>query len=245
MHEKTGHGNVAADLRTLRGMTRHFTRWVGAPDRVFHEARSSLVHVDVHVVPAPFADARGAILYTTGMSDREMAVPRFDCDCRPPDRVEIMMHLPSSWRFDDAAMKDPRWAWPVQTLRDVAHYVHAHSTWIGWGHTIPNGNPPEPFAPDTRFSSVIVLPPTSLPPWAHRATMPGGRRVAIYALYPLLLDEMELKLEEGADALVDQMERAGVSDEYEPDRSSVVSGGGARRDRSRPTRSGSNGASSS
>jgi hypothetical protein len=33
----------------------------------------------------------------------------------------------------------------IKTLRWLAHFPHTYKTWVGSGHTIPNGNPPGPF----------------------------------------------------------------------------------------------------
>jgi len=49
------------------------------------------------------------------------------------------------------------------------------------GHTVPNGDPPEPYAPNTKLCGALIAPPV--------------------AVWPLHADEMELKLDKGLEAL--------------------------------------------
>ena len=79
-----------------------------------------------------------------------------------------------------------------------------------------------------------VEPVLNTLPQAQCTVTSPGREVAIYAIYPLHPDEMQHKLEHGADSLFERLDAAGVTDQVDPDRPSVMvkSGRGGRTRRS-------------
>jgi hypothetical protein len=197
----------------------HFTRVVGSPETVFHELVSDLVHIDVHVIP-PAGGRDHWVLFTTGMSDRPMTVPRPAL----PHYAELMVSLPSAWRVQEPAMKDERWYWPVRWLKLLARFPHEYETWLGMGHTVPNGDPPQPFDVSTKLCGMLLLPPLQLPPQDCTVKAPG-KEITILALFPLYAAEMSLKLNKGTDALLDAFDRAGVTEIVDPVRRPAVKSG--------------------
>jgi len=219
-HEARAEGKRVeeGDAATIEAITAHMTRCLGEPAFVWHEIVSDRVHIDVHVIPG--CDGEPTTLFTTGMSDLPMAVdPRAH---GAPIYAELMLRLPPTWQLEQEALQDERRYWPVRWLKRLARLPHEYATWLGWGHTIPNGDPPQPLAPGVPFAGFIVAPPTSLDENDSTVTAPG-RSVAIYAIYPLHPDEMDYKLEHGADALFERLDQLGVTDEVTPDRPSAVS----------------------
>jgi len=201
---------------------RHVARHFGEVASVFHEIVSELVHIDVHVIePRPERDRW--TLFTTGMSDLAMKAPDGAADLA---YAELMISLPASWRVDRIAATPPpadveRWYWPVRWLKQLARMPHEYETWLGAGHTIPNGDPAEPFAPDTKLCGWMLLPPLEVPAEALQVALPDGRTVHLLALHALYAEEMALKLAKGTAALLDAMDRAGVSEVLTPDRAPV------------------------
>jgi hypothetical protein len=191
---------------------------LGSVREVFHELVSEIVHVDVHVI-APTAAEPAWTLVTTGMSDLPMHVPD---GVDAPRFAELMIRLPASWQVAKQVFDDERWYWPVRWLKILARLPHQYDTWLGVGHTIPNGDPPRPLAPATPWSGILIGPPASLPDDAQVATTDAGKRVQIYALYPLHDREMELKLAAGADRLFERLIAAEVDDVVDVKRRSVV-----------------------
>ena len=57
-----------------------------------------------------------------------------------------MAALPGDWRLTADDFKDERWYWPVRQLKYLARLPHKHATWLGFGHTIPNGDSAEVYA---------------------------------------------------------------------------------------------------
>ena len=192
---------------------------------VYHELASDLVHLDVHAV-APAADRPFWTLVTSGMSERPMAVPEHP-DLDPVDvaYAELLVHLPPDWpglgtrQFGKAPAEwsDERHYWPIRLLKTLARFPHEQDTWLGFGHTMGNGQPPEPYAPNTALSCVMLLPSVAMAPESHRLQTPS-RTINFFALYPLYEAELDLKRREGSDALLDLFNKRGVSAVLNPHR---------------------------
>jgi hypothetical protein len=212
-----------AEISGMEEIERHMARFFGEPETVFHEIVSDLVHLDVHIIP-PGPGRDRWTLFTTGMSDLPMTTPEGAETMR---FAELILFLPNDWqvRLLDVMPPPPdleRWWWPVRWLKKLARLPHDYETWLGIGHTIPNGDPPEPFAADTRLCCWLLLPPMNVPEEAHTVKLADGRTVNLYVLHALHPDEVTLKLERGTDALLDAFDRAAVSETLTPDRPSAA-----------------------
>ena len=179
----------------------HIEAHIGPPDMVYHEIVSDLVHLDVHVVePAEGRPFR--TLVTSGMSDLPMSVPS---GVGAPSRAELLLCLPPDWPLDTASLADLRRYWPVWLLKTMARLPHTYDTWLAPSHTVPNGDPPSPFAPDTLLCGTLISPPVLFGDGLHRLEIGGGIAVSFYAVVPLYREEMALKLDRGFDVLLDRM----------------------------------------
>lgn len=200
---------AAGDPEAIEAVLDHVAGPLGAPAFVFHEVASDLVHIDVHAFP-PREGRDWWTLLTTGMSDMPMNTPGQLASQR---FAELMLCLPASWPMpapgallrSAAEEEDERWSWPVRWLKLLARLPHEYSTWLGPGHTVPNGDPPAPFAAGTDLCCMLVMAPATLEPELWTLRRPG-HQVHIYALWPLHREEMELKLERGLEALLDRLE---------------------------------------
>jgi hypothetical protein len=196
----------------------HIEQHLGPVSTVFHEIVSDTVHIDVHIVPP--TDSFSAIrLITSGMSDLRMTVPE-GSGC--PEFAELMVTLPAHWKLDQASFEDESWYWPIRLLKSLARLPHKHATWLGFGHTVPNGDPAEPYAPRTPFTGAIVLPPVTTPPDFSQLSIPGVKDIQFYSLVPLFQEEMDLKLRQGADELLARFDRHGVNDYIDLKRKNVA-----------------------
>jgi hypothetical protein len=122
---------------------------------------------------------------------------------------------------DDASWRDERHYWPARLLKFLGRLPHEYDTWLGTGHTVPNDDPPEPYAPNTRLSGALVAPPL-LPPNEFDVLVRPDGPINFYGVIALHRDEMELKLKKGADALGELLDGAGVTELVNPERPSVV-----------------------
>jgi hypothetical protein len=211
---------TGGDEALIEGVGDHLTRWFGEDDDswVFHEIVSDLVHVDVHFV-SPTDERPWYTLVTSGMAERPMTVPAGLEDAR---HAELVLALPRGWPLGGEAFEEERHYWPVRLLKTLARLPHEYDTFLWLGHTVPNGDPPEPYADGTELCGAILLPPLRTPDGFDELRLADGRAVRFLGVYPLHADEMDLKLQRGPDKLADLLEPAGVTELLDPARPSVV-----------------------
>ncbi|TVT41352.1 suppressor of fused domain protein [Hymenobacter setariae] len=205
------------DDATITAIADHIERHLGPVSGVYHEIISDKVHLDVHVVP-PSADFPFYTLVTSGMSDRPMAVPPEANSDEAPPFAELCILLPSTWNIpaDPAeiteAFEDENVYWPIRWLKMLARLPHEYGTWLGFGHTIPNGEDAEPFADNTELGCMLLLTALSLPEEFQTLEISPNKTVQFYTLYPIYREEMELKMEQGVNALIDHFEDYNIGD---------------------------------
>lgn len=201
----------------MEAITAHIEKHVGPIATVWHELLSDLVHIDVHQV-APTDDRPYWTLITTGMSDLPMTVP-----ARSEDMAfaELMICLPKQWKMTQADFKNEQFYWPVRWLKILARFPHEYKTWLGWGHTIPNGDPPQPFHETVPFECVMLVRPKSVSTEFWQLPVRQDKTVHFFAVMPLFRGEMELKLTQGAETLEQLFERHKVSEIVDPKRRDV------------------------
>ncbi len=205
------------DSENIEAITAHFEKFAGEPETVFHELVSDKVHIDVHFIP-PQPGRDFHTLVTSGMSDRPMHVPE---GCEEMRFAELLLCLPPSWKLTQEDFKDERNFWPVRMLKFLARFPHEFDTWLGVGHTIPNGDPPENFC-DTRFCCSLIAPLRLFAPEFGTLQAAPGKVVHFLAVLPVFREEMDLKLNKGADALWEKFDRHGVTELINPGRKNTA-----------------------
>lgn len=184
----------------LQEIEAHIEAYIGKVEKVFHEILSDLVHLDVLMVPA--AEGRPyQVLVTSGMGDLPMAVPE---GLESFNRAELLIFLPPDWPLTGDALNIEEYCWPVGLLKMVGRFPHEYNTWIGLGHSIPNGDPPRPIA-NTNFTGVMVSPPHWLPIEFFQLSTKSEETLTFYALTPIYQEEMDLKLKKGADLIEERL----------------------------------------
>lgn len=204
------------DEETSEAIARHIETHFGPTPSVFHEMVSDLVRVDVHLVE-PTPDRPYHTLVTFGMSDLPMAVP----DGYSP-YAELMISLPADWPLKGEAFRDEAAYWPLRLLKTAARLPHEYRTWLGHWHSIPNGDPAQPYAPGTPFAGVLIAPMLRCADEARTIVTPSGKEISLLALVPLHPAELALKRASGTDALLAAFSRIGVSEVFDPARPSSV-----------------------
>ena len=190
------------DEDNIEKISEHIERYVGEPKNVFHELISDLVHIDVHIVEP--SDTRPYYtLVTSGMSDRPMTVPEGADEYR---YAELLACLPPTWKMSQEDFKDDRNYWPVRWLKMLARMPHAYDTWLGMGHTVPNGDPAEPYAAGTKLCCMMLLPPPLFDEEFMTLGLPD-RVINFYQMVPIYRQEMELKLKEGLEGFIEKLEQ--------------------------------------
>jgi hypothetical protein len=211
------HENVETKLGLTKG-TAGFTqarqavyeRLFGKPLSVSHELLPLVPHIDVYTFKRSQGNREVYSLVTGGMSDLEMTLPR-GADKDVPRRVELIFYC-----------SEPRDEY-ISTLRWVAHFPHDSKSWLGHGHTMPNGNPPAPFWGSTELDTLFFLPPIV----RKDQTLPselnlGGEAVHFLWVVPLTTAECNFKLTRGFDAMLNLFQQNRHPHVFDPHRKSYV-----------------------
>jgi len=189
----------------LQQIRSHVERYIGGIDRVFAGDSAQGTADVLHVRPVNSRPYH--TLLTAGMSRTEMHVPP---DANAPHRVELMMTLPEAWNPSED-LNDVRSHWPTRLLQSLSKLPREREGWLGWGHTVPNGNPPQPLAPQTELCGVIIAPSLLVPVAFYELTV-DGERVAFYSAIPLYREELELHAREGMAALLERLLHKDIND---------------------------------
>lgn len=194
---------------------------------VYHEIVSTAAHIDV-LVFAPTPERDRWTFVTSGMSDKQMTVPE-DLDADQYGYAELVIAVPGDWFAEDdkgmirqADLDDETKYWPIRTLKFLARFPHEYQTWFWETHTIPNGNPAEPFAADTAMDGVVLASLTDWPDEYRTVRAADGKLINLFAVIPLHPDEMQAKLDLGYDAVHPKLVEAGVTEVVDKARPSVA-----------------------
>lgn len=200
------------DQRLIEAVCEHVEMHLGPIEVVFHEKRSEHVHIDVYRV-GPSEALPYYKLVTSGVSERPMN--------GPIEYVELLVLLPADRKLDFADFSDERNYWPVRWLKKVGILPHDQDTWLGPGHTIPNGDPPIPLAPNTKLCCIQLEPPMSVPRSFWSVEVDRHRVVSFLTLVPIYPEELEFKIRYGSDALLERFDSYGVTDVVNLERPNV------------------------
>jgi hypothetical protein len=182
----------------LQRIRSHVERHIGRIDRVFAgdpaQGTADVLHVQ------PINSRPYHTLITAGMSSVAMHVPS---DVNAPQRLELMMTLPEGWKQSDD--------WPTRMLQTLSKVPREREGWLGWGHTVPNGDPPQPLSPYTELCGVIIAPSLLVPVAFYELDI-DGERVAFYSVIPLYREELELHARAGMAALLERLLHYDIND---------------------------------
>jgi len=182
----------------------------GRESQVLHEILSNIVHIDVHVMK-PTQEQPFYVLYTTGMSDLPMTLPGEIAHREDLKYGELYLFLPGDWQVGgtDTSPKDlpPQYVWPFTVLRYLARFPHEYQTWLGYGHTIPNGAEYESFDESVGFGGIVLS-------WGDgplgTLKTKDGKEVHFYEVIPAYKEEIEYKLKYGMSAFLEKYNAAGM-----------------------------------
>jgi len=192
----------------------------GRESFVYHELLSDIVHIDVHIM-APTAEQPFHVVYTTGMSDRPMTIPREipGKERRDLELAELYLFLPGDWDLGGVGKTGsdvaPAQFWPIQILKFLARFPHMYQTWLAYGHTIPNGPQYDPLDDSVGFGGVVLTGGTGP---LSSMTARDGRKINFYGLIPAYKEEIEYKLKYGMEELNKVFQEKGLSMILDPRR---------------------------
>ena len=113
-----------------------------------------------------------------------------------------MLFLPGDWdlgqEFQLGSDVNPAYFWPIHMLKFLARFPHKYQTWLGPGHTIPNGPDYSPLGPGVGFGGVVLS-------WGGgdlgTVETEDGHTIRILFAIPAYKEEIEYKLQYGMEAL--------------------------------------------
>ena len=179
----------------LETIENHIAAHFGKVENVFHELVSPDIHVDICIIE-PTSERNYYTLITMGMGAHRMNVPK-ELREENLDRAEVMITLPPDW---DMKNDDEKWYWPLRWLKILARLPKGNNTWLGYGHTVPNG---APFAENTELCGVMLTMPYYFGPESAICTLPNGDKVNFYQVLAVHEDEMNFKIANCAEDLED------------------------------------------
>lgn len=183
----------------VNALEAHIEKHFGHFENVFHEVASPDIHVDIYIID-PTPKRNYYTLVTVGMGAHLMNVPSELADYKL-ERAEMMIYLPANWKINDSEEEN---YWPLRWLKILARLPIDNNTWLGWGHTVPNG---EPFAHNTKLSGMLLLNPENVEEGASVCQLPNGEEVNFYLAVPLYDEEMNYKITYRAEALLEKMNK--------------------------------------
>lgn len=182
----------------MEAVEEHIHSAFGPIQNVWHELFSPDIHVDLCLIP-PAEDRPYYTLVTMGMGAHRMQVPE-DLAEYQLERAELLLCLPGDWQVND---DDEQWYWPFRLLKQLARLPGEEEGWLGWGHTIDNG---EPYAANTELCAALLIGPVVGSEGAETLRLSRGEEVNFYQVIPLYRGELDYKLANSAEALLDELE---------------------------------------
>jgi hypothetical protein len=205
-----GLGEPEGDPGLIEAVQGHASKFLGSSRLVYHEAESRFAHIDLHRF-GPDEEYGFHTFVTSGMAIRPMNVPREVENPEAYRYAELVLHLPENWPLDWVTLQKVENWWPLEVLTSLARLPHEREGWVWGGHTLRNGEPPEPYSPDTELSAALVLPSYLMPDEFEVLEMEDGREIVFLTVAFLHPDELEYSVRHGSDALLDRVEESGTS----------------------------------
>lgn len=196
------------DLESMNRIEAHIKKHIPGEGTVSHELITSQVHIDVHIrMPTPYRPF--ITLITCGMSSRPMNAPY---DFQNYKFAELLICLPPDWNLSESTFGDDPKYWPIKCLRNLALRPHAIDTWLWTDHIFPNGDPPRPYASDTKLCCALISKPILFKQDFARLKLDDERIVHFLSVIPIYKEEMMVMRRRGREALREILEGSKVTE---------------------------------
>jgi hypothetical protein len=198
----------------------HIEKHLGKVDDVFHEIVSDQLHIDIlHI--NPHSDRNYHTFITNGMSTWNMNIPQ---RAEEQEYCELMITLPPDWSLENDI--DHENNWPIKVLKQLARMPYEQNSWIGYGHTVQNGNPEVPYPNNSELSNMLVAFPISVVTADSfiRLAISEMKVINFYCLIPITKDEAKFVKKRGIDALLFYFDKNRLNDIVVNQRKSILNG---------------------
>lgn len=213
-----GTNSINAGSKSTGIIQKHIEAYLGEIDSVFHELVSDALHIDIFYIK-PNAKRNVHTFVTCGMSNLAMTTPKGH---ESQQYCELMISLPPDWKINQDFEHEN--IWPIKVLKQLARMPYEQNTWIGYGHTIQNGNPAVPYPGNSELSNMLVAYPISVPNAGKfmKLDLDDNRTIHFYCLIPITNDEADLVKKRGIDAIFDYFDQYKLKDIFLNHRKSLL-----------------------
>lgn len=213
--EKKTEGVSYLSENEMEEIEKHIEKYIGPISNVFHEIISDIVHIDICIVN-PTKEHNFYTLCTMGMSALPMNSPESEYRYS-----ELFICLPPEWNLSEEALINEDNYWPIRLLKTLASLPHEYNDWMFYGHSMPNGDPAEPYASNTKLSNFIILEPFIINNSIIKAEF-SNKTIFFFPIFPLYDKEMRYKLETDSDKLVALLNRNKVTEILNVNRKPII-----------------------
>ena len=199
----------------LAKVEEHISHFYGEFEMVLHEVVSPDIHVDICLIP-PTAEKNYYTLVTMGWAPSlHDPAGRTDRSGTGPCRAA---HCPAAGlEAGHHSLQDERWYWPIRRLKSLARLPGISDTWLGWGQPLWITRSL------CRQHRALRRHSWCRSRWMRRASpasCPAARVGQLLSDPPSHEDEMEDKIQSGADSLLELYE--GTSFIVDPERPNLL-----------------------
>ena len=187
---------------------------------VFHEIPTLDLHLDVYLIEPKNASFK--ILITSGMSTLKMNVSEQAENPKELEFAELMMLIPKDIEFDEIYTGENKNDWIITILKRTAKFPHFYDTWLEIGHSIQAEEDMTPYNSDTDFVGALILPSVTFDEKFTEINK-NGRKINIYNVFPLYKNELEYKIENGYNKLLDFLIKANGKEVLDLNRKNLIS----------------------
>ncbi len=214
--------HTAQSQSSSKEINDHIQKHIGKIESIFlDETDSDHLNININWVK-PTTKRPVYTLITSGMSDLPMTIPK---DSHEPKHVELIMTLPSYWKFDEKslnALNGDQWYWPIDLLKDLAKFPHQHNANLGPYHILPNSDPPQPYGQTTDLCCAFITPSVLTSTRFNQLKINENKKIHFYSVVGLFQEEMDYKLQHGTEALVLKLQELGLKDIVYPQRNACI-----------------------
>ena len=193
---------LPADDDILGHVKVHIDQYFGVYAQILTDHSNPEYPIEIAIIP-PRLEHDYYTLVTVGLSLHQM---HFSEERREEnlERAELLINLPPDWKLTKDALKDETWYWPIRMMLATAYFsIEDPNVCLESRTTLMEGEDGVPFAEGTDLRGEILFWPGPFGQDAFACRLPGGEEVNFYQVIPLYREELQYKLEHGADALLD------------------------------------------
>lgn len=170
-------------------------------DKIITELIPSDLGVDIIVVP-PTKENNYYKLVTMGMATKKMIIPT-QLKSHKLERAELVMYLPPTWNMDSDKEED---TWPIREIKFLAGFPFQYNTWLGIGHSLPSDSEYTHYASNTKFCGMMLVNALNKNFDSLQLNMKTKGKINFYQLCPLYKEEIDFKLQNDGNDLIDLFE---------------------------------------